>query len=288
MTEEQEPNQEPRLKPIDILNGMNSDAPVFVGFSPRGPVNEPFEIKRWGQFIVKFGSFKKCGYLATSMNGFFGNGGKRCYVLNLGERPVDLEDLTERFTEGLKSLDGLDDIPFILAPGESELEIHDAILTYCEQRGTFALLDGPEGLVEKVVEPEEPDVGEVVSEEYKTAPEAEPDIEAKTEGAEPEAEAGEDEKYVNMPEVIGKAGTVIYPWIYLKDRVLGDFYIPPTGHIAGILCRLYAGNDRPKFSDIKGTVLLKYKFSSEDIEKYKVRGISFLKYPTKAPGLILE
>ncbi len=113
-------------------------------------------------------------------------------------------------------------------------------------------------------------------------------VEADSEGAEPEADAGEDEKYVNMPEVIGNSGTVIYPWIYLRDRVLGDFYIPPTGHIAGILCRLFTDDERPKFSDISGTVLLKYKFSSEDIEKYGVRGISFLKYPTKVPGLILE
>jgi hypothetical protein len=267
---------------------MKNDAPVFVGFSPRGSANEPFEIKRWGQFIVKFGSFKKCGYLATSMNGFFANGGKRCYVLNLGERPEVLEDVTARFVEGLKALDSLDDIPFILAPGESELEIHDAILTYCEQKGTLALLDGAEELLEKVVEPEDPEGEESDTEGIETATEEVLEVEADSEGAEPESESGEDEKFVNMPEVIGNAGTVIYPWIYLKDRVLGDFYIPPTGHIAGILCRLFVENERPKFSDILGTVLLKYKFSPEDIEKYKVRGISFLKYPTKAPGLILE
>jgi hypothetical protein len=31
---------------------MKTDLPVFVGFSPRGPINEAREIKRWGQFIV--------------------------------------------------------------------------------------------------------------------------------------------------------------------------------------------------------------------------------------------
>ncbi len=90
-----------------------------------------------------------------------------------------------------------------------------------------------------------------------------------------------------MPAVEGEHGLVIYPWIYLKDRVMGDFYIPPTGHIAGILCRLFNENERPEYSLIEGTILLRYKFSKEDIDRYSSRGIRFLTYPTKNPGIVL-
>jgi hypothetical protein len=284
MKEEQKTEQTSRLKPIDILEGMKTDLPVFVGFSPRGPVNEPTEIKRWGQFIVKFGSIKKCGFLATSVNGFFLNGGKRFLTLNLGDRPESIEEVKMRFEEGLRALDEYDEIPFIVAPGEDDPSIHGIILDYCKMKGAYAILDGPEELIETVKEPEDSiEEGEYSEERLKTGPE---------ENAEKPGEEGidqaEEEKYENMPEIKGDHGLVIYPWIYLKDRVMGNFYIPPTGHIGGILCRLYNESERPAFSEIKGTVLLKYKFPSEEIDKYSPRGISFLKYPTKNPGLMLE
>ncbi|GBE56373.1 phage tail sheath protein [archaeon BMS3Bbin16] len=280
MTEEV---QQPRLKVIDILNSMGSDAPVVIGFSPRGPVNEPFEIKRWGQFIVKFGSFKKCGYLATAVNGFFTNGGRRCYVLNLGEQPAETEAVVAAVMEGLKTLDSLENIPFILAPGEAEAEVHDAILAYCEVRGTYALLDGPEDLVETVVEAEDSEVADEGEAEVEEAVpvEEQPDV-----LAEDESEARE--KYENLPYVIGDFGTVVYPWIYLKDRVLGDFYIPPTGHIAGILASLYNSGERPRFSTVEGTILLKYKFTVDEKAEYSERGLTILGYPNKKPGVVFE
>jgi hypothetical protein len=263
---------------------MKTDLPVFVGFSPRGPINEAREIKRWGQFIVKFGSFKKCGYLATSVNGFFLNGGKRFITLNLGERPENFEEVKKRVEEGLRALDDYDEIPFIIAPGEDDPSIHEVILDYCKMKGTYAILDGPEELIETSREPEEfVEESEGTEERLETAPEDYTE-KAGDEGT----EMAEEEKYENMPEIKENNGVVIYPWIYLKDRVMGNFYIPTTGHVAGILCRLYNENDRPKFSEIKGTILLKYKFTSEEIEKYSPRGISFLKYPTKNPGLMLE
>lgn len=262
--------REKRLRPADILEAMKSDAPVFVGFSERGPVGEPVEIKRWGQYIVKFGTMRKSGFLATSSRGFFINGGGRFYVLNLGERPVEVEEAAARYSEGLAALDALEDIPFIIAPGEHEPEVHGAILEYCERRGTYAILDGPEELIERQPQQEEGTEGEAAGQP-----------------AEEGAVEEEEERYENMPKVSSERGLVVFPWIYLKDRVLGNFYIPPTGHVAGILCRLYGSGERPEYSTIEGTVLLRYKFSPEDIGLYSPRGISFLRYPTKHPGLML-
>ncbi len=264
MTVETEQKKSPR--PVDVLSHMKTPLPVFVGFSARGPVGKPFEIKRWGQFIVTFGSMKKCGYLATAASGFFLNGGERFMVLNMGVRPEGLDDVKGRYKEGLAVLDALGDIAFIIAPGEHEPSIHEILLDYCEKRDCYALLDGPEELIETV----------------KETPEGSED-EAAVEG-----EEEEQEKYVNMPKVNSSKGLVIYPWIYLKDRVMGDFYIPPTGHIAGILCRLFREGSKPDFSTIQGTILLRYRFTAEETEQYKDRGISSLTYPTKLPGIRLK
>jgi hypothetical protein len=270
---------------FDILESMKNDGPVLIGFSSRGPENEPFEIKRWGQFIVKFGSFKKCGFLATSANGFFLNGGRRCYILNLGERPRDIDDVKVKFMEGLKFLDGLSEIPFIAAPGEDDPSLHNIITDYCGEKGTFALLDGPEELIEKVIEVQE---DEILDEgEEGVGAEELPQTGRDSSGTTEMVKEEETEKFENLPELKSNNGTIIYPWIYLKDRMLGDFFIPPTGHVAGILCRLFNDKEKPEFSTIEGTILLKYKFSPEEIDEYKARGMSPLKYPTKKPGLML-
>jgi len=260
----QETERRQRLRALDILEAMEDEAPVFIGFSPVGPKREPVEIRRWGQFIVKFGSYKKCGYLATSVNGFFLNGGSRCHVLNLGERSEALEERVRVYQEALPALDQLERLPFILAPGEWEPEVHEAILAYCERRATYAVLDGPEELVERRKEEE----GE------------------QEESGEEDAE--KDERYENMPLVKGGRGMVVYPWIYLRDRVLGDFFIPPAGHVAGILARLYREGARPEHVDIAGTVYMKYKFTAEEMEPRRERGISFLEYADKYPALMLS
>lgn len=275
MTVETEQKKSPR--PADVISHMKTPLPVFVGFSARGPVNKPFEIKRRGQFIVTFGSMKKCGYLAPAASGFFLNGGERFMVLNLGLRPEGLEDVKGRFKEGLAALDALEDIAFIIAPGEYEPSIHEILLDYCEKRDCYALLDGPEELIENVKEASE-DEGVAVDESKVSVA----NNEASVEGEE------EQEKYVNLPKVNSSKGLVIYPWIYLKDRVMGDFYIPPTGHIAGIICRLFKEGSNPDFSTIEGTILLRYKFTPEETEQYKDRGISSLTYPTKLPGIRLK
>lgn len=269
--------EQPRIRPIDILEQMNSDAPVFLGFSPRGPVREPFEIKRWGQFIVKFGSMKKAGYLATAAKGFFENGGSHFIVLNMGERPEGTDDVVAAYKESLQLLDEIPDIPFVIAPGEHDPLVQDAILDYCQERGIYAVLDGPEELVERVEEPldEEGAESEIPSEIHEAGTEAVLD------------EVLPKERYENMPRVEGDKGILVFPWLYLRDRVMGNFYIPPSGHVAGILCRLHQDDQRPEFETIKGTILLKYKFSREEIDEYSSRGINFLRYPTKHPGFML-
>ena len=57
----------------------------FIGISSRGPLDEPRRISSWGEFLEVYG-FLDEGYLARSVEGFFQNGGKVCYITRIAHR----------------------------------------------------------------------------------------------------------------------------------------------------------------------------------------------------------
>jgi phage tail sheath protein FI len=67
-------------KPIE---GVSTSTAAFVGIAEKGPLNEPTLITNFGDFTRTFGNFLKESYLAYAVYGFFGNGGKRCYVVRV-------------------------------------------------------------------------------------------------------------------------------------------------------------------------------------------------------------
>lgn len=67
-------------KPIE---GVGTAVAAFVGFTERGPVNEPTFISNWTQFVNTFGGFLPGGFLAHAVYGFFNNGGTMCYITRL-------------------------------------------------------------------------------------------------------------------------------------------------------------------------------------------------------------
>lgn len=66
------------------IEGVGTSVAAFVGFAQRGPFNEPTLITNWSQFISRFGEFVEGTYLASSVYGFFANGGGTCYVIRIG------------------------------------------------------------------------------------------------------------------------------------------------------------------------------------------------------------
>ncbi|MFD5031034.1 phage tail sheath family protein [Streptomyces sp. NPDC058220] len=66
------------------IEGVGTSVAAFVGFAQRGPFNEPTLITNWTQFTSRFGEFVEGTYLASSVYGFFANGGGTCYVVRIG------------------------------------------------------------------------------------------------------------------------------------------------------------------------------------------------------------
>ncbi|MEW2065927.1 phage tail sheath subtilisin-like domain-containing protein [Streptomyces sp. NPDC007346] len=70
------------------IEGVGTSVAAFVGFAQKGPLDEPTLITNWSQFVATFGDFVDGAYLASSVYGFFANGGGICYVVRIGDAPA--------------------------------------------------------------------------------------------------------------------------------------------------------------------------------------------------------
>jgi phage tail sheath protein FI len=67
-------------KPIE---GVSTSTAAFLGIAQKGSLNEPTLITNPGDFTRTFGGYVKDSYLAYAVDGFFRNGGKRCYIVRV-------------------------------------------------------------------------------------------------------------------------------------------------------------------------------------------------------------
>lgn len=67
------------------LAPRRTDVAGFVGIAARGPLHEPVRLESWTQFVSVFGGHTPQGYLAYAVEGFFANGGRRCYVVRVAD-----------------------------------------------------------------------------------------------------------------------------------------------------------------------------------------------------------
>jgi phage tail sheath protein FI len=68
-----------------VIEPLRTDVAGFVGLAERGPLHEAVKVESWSQFTATFGSFISQGYLAYAVEGFFGNGGRTCWVVRAAD-----------------------------------------------------------------------------------------------------------------------------------------------------------------------------------------------------------
>ncbi len=67
------------VKPIE---GVSTSTAGFVGATERGP-ESPRLITSWPEFLRWYGGYVDVSYLAYAVQGFFDNGGKRCFIARI-------------------------------------------------------------------------------------------------------------------------------------------------------------------------------------------------------------
>jgi phage tail sheath protein FI len=62
------------------IEGVSTSTAGFLGLTERGPTIPPKLVTSWDQFVRIYGSHIDESYLAYAVEGFFNNGGQRCYI----------------------------------------------------------------------------------------------------------------------------------------------------------------------------------------------------------------
>jgi phage tail sheath protein FI len=190
------------------IAGVSTSTAGFVGVAPDANVFKDTGLARLvtspSQFKSEYAASAKTSTpLSRAVLGFFANGGSTCYVINVG-----VDDPTE-VVKGIKTLETVDDVSIIAAPGYPSLSVYSELSSQAERlHDRFALLETPAG---------KKSVGELV----KIVDPADPT------GARPP-----DSMYAAF----------YYPRILVakefdNDPAAGEF-VTPVGHIAGLYARV--------------------------------------------------
>lgn len=142
------------------LERVETGVTAFLGVTASGPRNEPTRVGSYEQFEKVFGAAE--GYMTQSVQGFFDNGGRTAYVVNvspesgLDPTPDDFIGLTGSAPRGLAALERIDHVDLVVAPdlmfqyrrsvGFQEpahvLAVQRAMIDHCERlHDRFCLLD---------------------------------------------------------------------------------------------------------------------------------------------------
>lgn len=62
------------------MEGVSTSTGAFVGIAPKGEIGKAVLVTSWTQYVAEFGGYIADSYLAYAVQGFFKNGGKRCYI----------------------------------------------------------------------------------------------------------------------------------------------------------------------------------------------------------------
>ncbi|MGR9072434.1 MAG: phage tail sheath family protein [Gammaproteobacteria bacterium] len=68
------------------ITGVRTDIAGFVGIAKSGPLDTPVPVESFRQFVSHFGGFSGASFLAYSVQAFFANGGRRCWVVRVASR----------------------------------------------------------------------------------------------------------------------------------------------------------------------------------------------------------
>ncbi len=119
---------------LRTIEGVSTSTCGFVGVAEKGPINRPVLITNLGDFYKTFGrplDLRQRHYLGYAVEGFFREGGSRCYVVRVAHYSniLDRNSLTAGTAETVFNNQSLTDVLTVRAanPGEWGLHLNVAI-----------------------------------------------------------------------------------------------------------------------------------------------------------------
>jgi phage tail sheath protein FI len=251
-------------RPIQAV-GTSTAGFVGVAPSPDAALNQVVACNNWSQFRRAFvGEATQSTPLSQAVWGFFLNGGRRCFVINVGANQPIAGGGTAR--AGLQLFEAVDEIAIVAAPGYSDAASYDALLTHCENlRDRVAILDPPVEVAD-------------ITALTRTATAAT----RRTRSA--EEASGEDTSGgpgLRPRQSDGGYGTFYFPQITVRDPLTNELVeVAPSGHIAGVWARSDATrgvHKAPANEVIRGALNLAYRVTREEQAELNLVGVNCIR-----------
>lgn len=279
------------------IEGVGTSTAGFVGTGGRTdvPVGEPIAVSNWSQYVTDFLGTGPMTPLSHAVNGFFVNGGQRCYVMDVGDDSA-LAGTARR--PGLSALEEIDEIAIVAAPGFTGPAAYEAVLAHCEKmRDRVAILDTPRDV------PNIMDLTMVATLDAGPDPGDSPPADAAPVGpggaapvgggpsggaaaglsaAAPARRTGG--RAVPSAPRSSSRGTLYYPWLKVTDLVTREVVsVPPSGHVAGIWARtdaLRGVHKAPANEPVRGALGLQRRVTPAEQGELNSAGVNVLRFFT--------
>lgn len=250
------------------IQAVGTSTAAFVGVAPNRNARSDVAvaINNWSQFLREF-STEGAGStdLSHAVYGFFLNGGRRCFVVNIGDDPGLTGSGSRR--RGVQLLEPVDEVAIVAAPGFTDAASYEAVISHCElMEDRMAILDAPLEVdrIERLIE-----VGTVSKPRKKKPEEEEAPPESKSGGLRPrQSDRG--------------FGAFYFPWITVADP-LGDgglVDVPPSGHMAGAWARTDAErgvHKAPANTPLRGALNLTYQITRDEQGELNQNGVNCIR-----------
>jgi phage tail sheath protein FI len=213
--------------------------------------------------LVKAGSRQ---HLAHAVQGFFLNGGSRCYIVNVGKNGALEGGAGKR--QGIDLLEEKDEVAIVATPGFYDPSSHKSLVAHCERlKDRVAILDPGKDIQDST------DV-EMLKE-----------IETAASGS---GKAAANKKQGLYPGESKDGYAALYaPWITVRNLFQSDseqddyrINVPPCGHLAGIYARTDATrgvHKAPANETIRGALNVGYCFTDAEQGPLNSSGVNCIR-----------
>jgi len=254
------------------IEAVGTSTAAFIGAAPKedAPLHTPTAVNNWTQFVTQFiGNATASTNLSSAVYGFFQNGGSRCYVVNVGKDGSLKGD--GKGKQGIDSLEAIDEIAIVAAPGYTDLASYNAVLEHCDKmKDRVAILDAPEN-VDNI-------------DQLKTVATGKS---KKPAGGEGEAGSGSASGGVRPPTQDKGFASFYFPWLSTPDPLApkSEITVPPSGHMAGIYARTDATrgvHKAPANEVVRGALDLTYRITPQEQGDLNTLGVNCIRFfPTQ-------
>jgi phage tail sheath protein FI len=259
------------------IEAVGTSTAAFLGVAPKAdaPHQHPVDVNNWQEFVRQFvGDSVESTPLTQAVYGFFQNGGRRCWIVNIGKDEAISGGGPSR--QGVDLLEAIDEVKILAAPGYTDIASQTDLITHCEKLGNrVAILDAP-ATVETITQ----------LTKVAVAPAPAPAAGGPAGRAKPE-ESGAEPPGLRPPTSERGFGACYFPWIVVRDPLMPRknnqdnlVQVPPSGHVAGVWAKTDATRGvfkAPANFALRGALNLSFRVTREDQAELNQAGINCIR-----------